>query len=163
MPTFAEEEVINRFNNLSFLVGDFNISVYSYNLTKGWIQSGKGNSECKIEETFITEKVKLNKEDCNVCLNNTIAFDVVDSSYRLMSFDKTLGSVDVYKGTISNETIIFNNLDSEYKTKNKLGEDISFKLIYKRLSATENELVVGYTKNKGRTWFPFVKNIYTRK
>ncbi|TDA90219.1 hypothetical protein E0702_16405 [Halomonas marinisediminis] len=80
-----------------------------------------------------------------------------------MSFDKTLGSVDVYTGTISNETIIFNNLDSEYKTKNKLGEDISFKLIYKRLSATENELVVGYTKNKGRTWFPFVKNIYTRK
>ncbi len=163
MPNYIDEEVSNRFGNIRFLVGKYDIDVYSYNLIKGWVKSGNGNSNCLIEEAFIIEKVVLSKEECFVNLNNTIGFDVIDSSFRLMSFDKATGSIDVYKGVIENNTLIFTNLDSDIKTKNKSGEEISFKLIYKDLSASENELIVGYTKDKGKTWCPFVKNIYKRK
>ena len=64
MPTFTDDEISNRFKDISFLVGSYDIDVYSYVLAKGWVISGKGNSECIIKDTFITEKVKLNKENC---------------------------------------------------------------------------------------------------
>lgn len=162
LPTFTEDEISNRFNNIVFLVGNYNVHVYSYNLVKGWIISGSGESSCRIEDSFITEKIKLNKESCKVNLNNTIGYDVLDNSFRLLSLDNPSGTIDVYKGAIEDDTLIFTNLESDTKTTNNIGEEISFKLIYKSLSASKNQLVVGYTKDKGRTWCPFVKNIYTR-
>lgn len=162
MPTFTDDEISNRFSNISFLVGSYDIEVFSYTLAKGWVKSGAGNSECLIKDTFITEKVKLNKENCIVNLSNTIGCDVLDDTFRLLSLDIPLGSIDVYKGNFENGTLIFTNLDSDTKTKSRTGEELSFKLIYKALSSTENELVVGYTKDKGKTWCPFVKNVYSR-
>ncbi|MDY7396388.1 hypothetical protein UMM65_14145 [Aureibaculum sp. 2210JD6-5] len=163
MPTFTDDEISNRFSKISFLVGSYTIEVYSYSLAEGWVKSGEGSSECLIKDTFITEKVKLNKENCIVNLSNTIGCDLLDDSFRLLSLDIPLGSIDVYKGKIENDTLIFTNLDSDTKAKSKSGEEVSFKLIYKALSASENELVVGYTKDKGKTWCPFVKNVYIRK
>ena len=162
MPTFTDDEISNRFNSISFLVGSYDIEVFSYILSKGWVKSGVGSSDCIIKDTFVTEKVKLNKENCIVNLSNTIGCDVLDDTFRLLSLDIPLSSIDVYKGKIENETLIFTNLDSDTKAKSKIGEELSFKLIYKALSGTENELVVGYTKDKGKTWCPFVKNVYKR-
>lgn len=163
IPTITDDEISNRFSNIGFLIGNYDVKVYSYDLSKGWVISGSGASICSEEDTFITEKVKLNKEYCKINLSNTIAYDLHENSFRLLSLDNTSGHIDVYKGKFENETLLFTNLDSESKTKNKSGEEISFKLIYKALSDLENELVVGLTKDHGKTWCPFVKNIYTRK
>ena len=162
MPTITEDAIYNRFSSINFLVGSYNIEVFSYVHAKGWVKSGVGSSEFVMEDTFITEKVKLNKENCIVNLTNTIARDESNKAFRLLSLDIPMGSIDFYKGEIKNETLIFNNLESDTKIKNKYGEDVSFKLIYKTLSENKNELVVGYTKDNGKTWNPFVKNIYTR-
>ncbi|MBJ2176032.1 hypothetical protein JBL43_17395 [Aureibaculum sp. A20] len=163
MPTITEDAISNRFSAIKFLVGSYSIDVFSYIHAKGWVKSGEGNSEFVIEDTFITEKVKLNKENYVINLTNTIGSDECDKAFRLLSLDIPVGSIEIYKGEFDNESLVFTNLESETKVKDKVGEEVSFKLIYKPLSENENELIVGYTKNNGKTWRPYVKNIYRRK
>jgi hypothetical protein len=94
---------------------------------------------------------------------NTIGCDNEKDTFNMQTLDYSSGVMDIYKGTVRDDILVFCNRNSKIKTTNEFGDSFCFKLIYKQLSLTENELVVGYSKDNGNTWFPYIKNIYRRK
>ena len=96
-------------------------------------------------------------------MHNTIGCDVEKESFNMQTLDYTSGIMGIYRGNFMNEKLVFCNKSSDIKTINEFGDLFSFKLIYKQLSLTENELIVGYSKDNCKTWSPYIKNVYTRK
>ena len=163
MSSINKEVLNDRFNTIHYLLGDFDVIVYSSLPSKGWIEAGKGSASYQLEDTFITEKIRLVKEHRIITMNNTIGCDAERDTFRLFTLDTDIGAMNVFKGSILDNILIFNNIESDIKIKNEFGDCYAFKLIYKQLSELENELVVGCSKDNGKTWFPFLKNRYLRK
>jgi len=163
MSTINKETLNNRFSKIHYLIGDFNVVVYSSMPSSGWIKSGEGSASYNFEDTFITEKIKLVKENSIITMDNTIGCDLEKNTFKLFTLDTDSGKMDVFKGSVNEGILTFCNLTSGLKDENEPEESYCFKLIYKQLSELENELVVGCSKDNGKTWFPFLKNHYKRK
>ena len=163
MSTINKEVLNDRFNMIRYLIGDFDVQVFSSLPTKGWVQTGEGSASYHLEDTFILEKTRLVKENRIITMNNTIGCDTEKDTFRLFTLDTDIGAMNVFKGNVIDNILIFNNIESDIKIKNEYGDCYAFKLIYKQLSELENELVVGCSKDEGKTWFPFLKNRYLRK
>lgn len=163
MSTITKEVINNHFSVLHFLIGDFDVISYDSIESSAWIKTGKGVASYKLEGTFITEKVEIVKKNDIVSMNNTMACDAVKNSFNMQTLNYSTGVMDIYKGLVNENVLIYDNIDSVIKAKNNFGDTFNFKLIYKQLSTAENELVVGYSKDGGKTWFPFTKNKYLRK
>ncbi len=163
MSTVNKEVLNNRFSKIHYLIGEFDVVVYSSMPSSGWIKTGSGSAIFSLENTFITEKVKLTNENSIITMDNTIGCDHEKDSFRLFALDVGLGNMNVFKGTILDGILTFCSLESGLKDRNEYDDSLCFKLIYKQLSEFENELVVGCSKDNGKTWFPFLKNNYKRK
>jgi len=163
MPAIAKEIISNRFTNIHFLIGDFNVVVYNSIQSVGWVKTGTGSAIFSLEDVYINEEIKIIKENGVIVMHNTIGCNIEKDAYNLFTLDTDSGAMDVYKGALSSKVLTFNNIDSEIKTKNEYGDWYTFKLIYKQISSLENELIVGCSKDNGKTWFPFIKNRYLRK
>jgi len=163
MSTINKEVLNNRFSKIRYLIGNFDVVVYSYMSSIGWVKTGSGSASFSLENTFITEKVKLLNENSVITMNNTIGCDLEKDSFRLFALDIGLGKMDVFKGAILEGRLTFCSVDSDLKQKDMYQDVLCYKLMYKQLSELENELVVGCSKDNGKTWFPFLKNYYKRK
>ncbi|MCF6349316.1 MAG: hypothetical protein L3J20_13660 [Flavobacteriaceae bacterium] len=161
--TVNKEVLNNSFSKIHYLIGDFNVAVYSSMLSSGWIKTGEGTASYRFENTFITEKINLVKENSIITMDNTIGYDLEKNTFKLFTLDIGLGNMNVFKGTILDGILTFCSIDSGLKNRDEYDDSLCFKLIYKQLSEFENELVVGYSKDNGKTWFPFLKNNYKRK
>ena len=151
-----------QFKRIDHLLGDFDVTIYSYK-SNFWRQVGNGRSAITNSKKLITEKIEIVKEyDEVIVMNNTFGCERNDN-YKLLTLDLTSGFMDVYKGKILGEKLIFCNSDSNTKLTNDFGDSYTFKLIYDQLSSSENQLVVGRSKDNGHTWCPFVKMVYKRK
>ena len=164
MPTITDDVINHRFDKIRYLIGDFSLVVYSsIQESLGWIKTGEGQSSITYDNSFINEKVELTKENCIITMNNTIGGDAEKDSFKMLALDIALGSMDVFNGGISNEVLTFCNIEPDMKTEKEFEDSSCFKLIYKRISAAENELIVGCSKDKGKTWHPYLKTVYKRK
>ena len=164
MPTIADDVLIDRFDKIRYLIGDFSLVVYSaIQESLGWVKTGEGRSSITYDNSFIKEKVELTKENCVIIMNNTIGGDAEKDSFKMLALDVALGSMDVFNGGISNELLTFCSVESDMKIENDHEDSFCFKLIYKRISEAENELIVGCSKDKGKTWLPYLKTVYKRK
>lgn len=163
MSTINKEILNNHFSKIHYLIGEFDVVVYSSILSSGWIKTGEGTASYRFKNTFITEKIKLVKEDGVITMNNTIGCDLEKNTFKLFTLDVDSGKMDVFKGNILDGVLILCSIDSGLKNQNEYDNSLRFKLIYKQLSEFENELVVGCSKDNGKTWFPFLKNNYKRK
>lgn len=163
MSTINKMVLNNRFGKIHYLIGNFDVTVYSSMPSSGWVKTGSGSASFSFEKTFITEKVKLTNENSIINLNNTIGCDLEKDSFRLFALDIVLGKMDVFKGAVFDGMLTFCNVESELKNVDIHNEVLHYKLIYKQLSELENELIVGCSKDNGMTWFPFLKNYYKRK
>ena len=153
----------NRFSKIHYLIGDYDVTVYSSILSQGWVNTGSGSANFSLGDTFITEKIKLTNKNNSITMSNTIGCDDEKDSFKLVALDIGLGKMNVFKGSILDGILIFCSVESDLKNEDKHEELLCFKLIYKKLSDFENELVVGCSKDKGKTWYPFLKNNYKRK
>lgn len=160
--TEKKEFIDSRYAKVRFLIGEYQVQAYNSNPAKGWYKSGSGTTSFTFAETFIKEKVNIKKEVGLIAMENTIGFDPDNEQLIMQTLDLSTGVMDIYKGQISEGLVCFNNKDSNLKAKNKYGTFLTFKLIYKQLSVLENELVVGFSRDNGSTWVPFLKNIYKR-
>lgn len=163
MSTITKEALNDRYAKLRFLIGEYDVVAYNSVESNAWIKAGTGTASYSLEDSFITEKVEIFRKNSVISMLNTIGCDVEKDTFNMQTLDYTSGIMDIFKGTINNDILIFCNNDSVIKTKNEFGDSFKFKLIYKQLSLNENELVVGCSKDDGKTWFPFIKNIYKRK
>jgi len=153
----------NRFSKIRYLIGDYDVTVYSSILSQGWVNSGSGSASFSLGDTFITEKVKLTNKNSIITMSNTIGCDAEKDSFKLVALDIGLGKMNVFKGSILDGILTFCSIESDLKNEEKYEENLCFKLIYKQISDFENELVVGCSKDNGKTWHPFLKNNYKRK
>ncbi|WP_222428675.1 hypothetical protein [Lutibacter sp. Hel_I_33_5] len=158
-----EEIVTSHFIDIEYLKGDFSVDVFKHDEGNEWKKCGKGFSNYSIENMSIRERIEVVKENKNIIIINTICFNSDDNTYTMLTLDTTFGLIDTYKGTFKNEKLELNNLDSGIERKNKKGISYSFKLIFKKISFVQHEILIGYTKDSGKTWLPFVKNVYTKK
>jgi len=159
-----DNKILNdRFNKIHYLIGDYDVTVYSSILSQGWVNSGSGSASFLLGDTFITEKVKLTNKNNIITMSNTIGCDEEKDSFKLVALDIGLGKMNVFTGSILHGILTFCSLESDLKNEDKSEDVLCFKLIYKKLSDLENELVVGCSKDNGKTWYPFLKNNYKRK
>lgn len=163
MSTVNKEVLNSRFCKIHYLIGDFDVVVYSSMPSSGWVKTGSGSAIFSLENTFITEKVKLTNENSIITMDNTIGCDLERNTFKLFTLDIGLGNMNVFKGTILDGILTFCSIDSGLKNRDGYDDSLCFKLIYKQLSEFENELVVGCSKDNGKTWFPFLKNNYKRR
>lgn len=147
--------------NLYFLIGDYDVIAYNSIEHKAWVESGKGTASYILEDKFLIEKVEIFRNDMVITMHNTIGKDSGKESFHMQTLDISSGIMDIYKGTIHDNVLTFHNTDSSINSKNE--DTLNFKLIYKQLSSTENELIVGWSKDNGKTWFPYLKNRYFKQ
>lgn len=161
--TISKRSVANQFDKIRFLIGDFHVTAFNSDASKGWFQSGQGKASFILEDTFITEKVEIIRENESFVMNNTLGCDQEKDSYNMQTLNISSGNMDIFRGAIQNGVLLLTNESSELKMKNDNGDLLQFKLIYKQLSLSENELIIGCSKDNGDTWIPLLKNLYKRK
>lgn len=153
----------DRLDRLRFLIGNFKVTAYDSVSSKGWFKTGYGSANFSLEDTFIKEKVNITRGTDIIRMENTIGCDIEKNSFKMQTLDINSGVMDIYRGFLIDRVLTFNNIDSGIRTKNEYDEWFSFKLIYKQISPSENELIIGCSKDNGKTWFPFLKNYYKKK
>jgi hypothetical protein len=164
MPTFKDKVLNGRFDKIQYLIGDFSLVVYSaFQESLGWVKSGEGSSSIIYENSFITENVEVIKNNNKITMQNTLAYNSEKDAFKLLTLGNNTGEMDVFNGVISDEVLIFCSTQPEMRMGNEDDGSLCIKLIYKRISEIENELVVGSSKDKGKTWRPFLKTVYKRK
>ena len=163
MSATAKDTLNDRYTKLGFLIGEYDVMAYNSLESSAWIESGRGTATYALAEAFITENVEIYKNDSTIVMHNTIGCDIEKDAFNMQTLDYNSGLMDIYEGSITNGILVFCNRNSKIKTTDEFGDSFCFKLIYKQLSITQNELVVGYSKDNGKTWIPYIKNIYHRK
>jgi len=164
MPTINNEVLSDRFDKIRYLIGDYKLVVYSaFQESLGWVKTGEGSSSVIYENSFITENVEVIKNNNKITMHNTLAYNVGKDTFKLLTLGNNTGEMDVFNGVISDELLTFCSIQQEMKTDNEDDGSLCIKLIYKRISEIENELVVGSSKDKGKTWRPILKTVYKRK
>lgn len=148
-------------HRINYLIGEFNVLVYLYQ-SDVWTEVGKGISSISASDKLVSEKIEIKRGDKLISMNNTFGHESLED-YKMLALDLTSGSMDVYKGKIQDEKLIFCNTDSPSKPVNVLGNAYTFKLIYNQLSEQENQVVIGRSKDAGKTWIPYLKSLYKRK
>jgi len=148
-------------HRINYLIGEFNVLVYLYKADL-WIKIGSGVSSISSSDKLVSEKIEIINGDELISMNNTFGHESSDD-YKMLALDLTSGTMDVYKGKILDEKLIFSNSDFGSNSKSIQGIDYSFKLIYNQLSQEENQVVIGRSKDDGKTWIPYLKSIYRRK
>ncbi|MDX5585464.1 MAG: DUF1579 family protein [Aureibaculum sp.] len=164
MPTLNNEVLNDRFDRIEYLIGDFTLVVYSaFRESLGWVKSGEGSSSVIYENSFITENVEMIKNNNKITMHNTLAYNLEKDTFKLLTLGNNTGEMDVFNGVISDKVLTFCSIQPEMKMDKEDDETLCIKLIYKRISEIENELIVGSSKDKGKTWQPFLKTVYKRK
>jgi hypothetical protein len=161
MPTITKDALNDGYSKLRFLIGEFDVVAYNSLEHRAWVESGKGTANYTLEDKFLIEKVEIFRKDVSISMHNTIGRDSEKESFHMQTLDISSGIMDIYKGDINNNVLTFHNIDSTINTQNK--DSLNFKLIYKQLSNTENELIVGWSRDNGKTWFPYLKNHFKKK
>ena len=159
----AKDTLNDRYSKLHFLIGEYTVVAYNFVESSVWVKAGQGKASYSLTDAFITEDVEIYNKNSVITMHNTIGSNIEKDAFNMQTLDYSSGLMDIYKGSIINERLVFCNKTSEIKTSNEFGDSFNFKLIYKQLSLTENELVVGYSKDNGKTWVPYIKNIFIRK
>jgi len=164
MPTITDNVLSDRFDKIQYLIGDFTLDVYSaIQESLGWMKTGEGSSIVTYENSFITENVEVINENNKISIHNTLACNVDNDTFKLLTLGNNTGQMDVYNGVISDEVLTFCNVEPELIIDKEDDNSLCIKFIYKRISEIENELIVGSSKDKGKTWQPYLKTVYKRK
>lgn len=148
-------------HRINYLIGEFNVLVYMYQ-SDFWTKVGSGVSSISTSDKLVTEKIEIVKGDELISMNNTFGHESSED-YKMLTLDLTSGTMDVYKGKILGEKLVFCNSESSGKPANSFGETYTFKLIYNQISEEENQVVIGRSKDEGKTWVPYLKSVYKRK
>jgi len=161
MSTIAKDALNDHYSKLRFLLGEYDVVAYNSVDHRAWVVSGNGTANYTLEDKFIVEKVEIFRQDITISMHNTIGRDSKKESFHMQTLDISSGIMDIYQGDIKGNVLTFHNIESTINAKNE--DSLNFKLIYKQLSNTENELIVGCSRDNGKTWFPFLKNHYKKK
>ena len=133
--------------------------LHSYAELLGWVQSGHGVSEISFEENVLVETIKIRRDDKNSSLQNTIASELQSNRFKLMSLNMAEGSLETYTGVEENGVLTVCNSDGLTQEE----RNFCYKLRYREIAKGSFELIIGRSKDAGKTWVPYVKNIYRRK
>ena len=163
-PFINRDTIKDRFENISYLIGNFDLVVYSpLQQSLGWVKTGIGSSSFSYKNSFISETVEVIKENMRFTLNNTLALDLENDTFKLLTLRNNTGQMEIFKGVVSENILTFRNKESKSEINNVENNSYCTKLFYKRISAFKNELVVGSSKDQGKTWLPYSKTVYKRK
>lgn len=160
-PAIVKNVLDNPLSNLYFLIGDYDVVAYNSIEHIAWVESGKGTANYTLEDKFLIEKIEIFTKDMAISMHNTIGKDSEKESFHMQTLDISSGIMDIYKGDVKDNVLTFHNIDSTINSKNE--DSLNFKLIYKQLSNSENELIVGCSRDNGKTWFPYLKNKYIKR
>ena len=92
-------------HRINYLIGEFNVLVYAYQ-SDFWTKIGSGISSISSSDKLVSEKIEIMKGDELISMNNTFGHESSEV-YKMLALDLTSGSMDVYKGKILDEKLIF--------------------------------------------------------
>lgn len=162
----ASAQTKNKIKDYEFLIGEFEVQVY---LPKGngeWVAGGNGSASFYpiLDNTFIREDIATTMGNTTFTMNNTFGTDGRSGQSRLIALDKEYSTMDVYHGKVEKEnTLVYDNLNSDIPAKTSDGKEISFRITYSKLNENENQVFAEITLDKGETWRPYAKNKFIRK
>ncbi|MEO1052432.1 MAG: hypothetical protein AAFX87_17505 [Bacteroidota bacterium] len=154
-----------RIDELSFLLGDFDVTVLLPQASGEWVKGGGGQARFYpiLDDTFIREDLNLNFGQGTLTMSNSIGRDGRMNQLRMIAMDKEFANIDIYKGEFSDGKIVFDNLTSDIPATTASGQPISFRITYSKISAKENQSLVEMTTDQGKSWRPYSKQVFTRK
>ena len=154
-----------RIDELAFLLGDYTVQVMLQDDLGKWMKGGTGTAKFYpiLNDTFIREDLNLTLGTGTLTMSNSIGRDGRMNELRMIAMDKEFAFIDVYKGKLDQNTIIFDNLTSDIPATSPTGQPISFRITYSKISDKVNESFVEMTTDEGKTWKVYSKQIFTRK
>jgi len=159
------QPLIESMQSFAFLLGEYEVISMRPDGKGGWSEAGKGQASFYpiLEGTFVRQEVTTKLGNASLTMNNTFGIDGRSGQMRLLALDREYSTMDVYHGTINDQSLVFSNLESDTPARTPDGTPISFRLSYQSISDSENQLTVELTTDEGKTWQPYARNRFLRK
>lgn len=159
-----DAEIPQKMKDLAFMEGTWSIENFSNKKDKGWSSIGSSWANIILEHDgrFIKEQAKYLTDFGEINMITHIGFDSRINSYKLSAMDKEYGLMDIYFGEWVGGNLIFTNLESDKPVIMGDGQELSFRLSYMDVESHKFTHMVEGTFDKGKTWFPFSKSVYTK-
>ncbi|MBO0322294.1 hypothetical protein J0X14_08305 [Muricauda sp. CAU 1633] len=157
-------EIPQQMKDLHFLEGTWSLENFENKQGEGWVSTGVSNATIALEHDgrFISEHAKYITGFGEINMITHIGFDSRINSYKLSAMDKEYGLMDIYVGEWVDENLVFTNLQSDEPIRMEDNRELSFKLSYTNFGPKTFTHLVEGTFDKGQTWFPFSKSVYTK-
>ena len=156
---------VDKMKFFHFLEGNWTVENFTLNKDKEWELIGETSSKNTFIHNgkFINENVKYLNASGEINMISYIGYDTRIQSYKLSAMDKEFGVMDIYRGEIKENDIVFTNLNSDAPFKMESGKSLWFKLTYKDITTNSFTHLVEGTFDKGKTWFIFSKATFKRQ
>jgi len=154
----------DRMEAFQFLVGEYTVQGMQPE-GDGWVMMGEGVASVYpiLGNTFLREELHIAfGEESSLTMDNTFGIDSRHQEIRMMAIDEEYGNMDFYKGEIQEGALVFTNLHSDTPFETASGQKLSYRLTYRKLSDQQNESLVEVTTDRGATWQPYLKLVFTR-
>jgi len=157
----AESKVKKQLRPLSYMVGNWQRSLYFANGPGGWAGPAVGESSISIIlngrflDEFITNPPSEGEKQIS---RNSLGLNPETGLYRLIRLNgNSLGNMSVYNGKLENGKLVFDNL-------NDIPEGVpALRFIYSRSDNTSGfEQLVDQSLDKGKTWTPLYRIVYRK-
>ena len=159
------QELADKLSDYSYMLGDWSVTSFVPQRNGEWKKGNPGQASISTElgGTVITKHQTMQLPSGTMTVMNVIGIDKRTGELRMFTIDKEYGAMDIYKGTPDGANIAVSNLGHDVPFKTQRGANLSFRVTIEKESADRHTLLVEATMNEGKTWFPYVKNVYERK
>lgn len=148
-----------------YLLGAYDIKVYSLTEDDRWIASGTGYSVYQplFDSTYIDETFQLKMSTGTLTMRSTLGVDGRTKQLRLVALDREYSTMDVYAGESNGQSLILSNLKTDVAVDSDNGEKMSFRLTISPGTTCHHEMLVEYTHDNGASWKKFSRQEYFLK
>ena len=151
-----------QMQRLKVLEGYYSLVVHMSNDSgKTWQQGPAQKVQLRLRHNgLLLEELPLELSGAGFHMNTYLTFDQYRSVFRKAAIDDVWGVMDIYQGTIVDETLVLTNLESG--TLFPVGADTwrGFRLSVP-LTAGERTMLIEKTDDFGQSWQPAFKSVYT--
>ena len=163
--TSQAQKVDNKLAPFYYLLGEYDIKVFSPDSTGQWRPDGTGVSTYStlFDSTYIDELFVLNMTNATLTMRSTLGVDGRTKELRLVALDKEFSSMDVYAGKADGQKLVLSNLDTDEAFETENAGKISFRLTITPSQTCHHEMLVEYTNDQGKTWKKFSRQEYYTK
>lgn len=155
-------EARSQMQRLEVLEGEYSLVVsVSNDDGKTWQEGPAQKVQLRLRHNdLLLEELPVELAETGFHMNTYLTFDQYRSVFRKAAIDDVWGVMDIYQGTIADDTLVLTNLESG--TLFPVGAETwrGFRLSVP-LIAGQRTMLIEKTDDHGQSWQPAFKSVYT--